>query len=151
MSYRKVSPLDPVDCKEELELVGELEDKVSGLQREMEQPLVVARKEMEAITEEGKREVKMLVTTAVQELDQMMLFVSVRPHMKYTRYGTGANNDLGRDSPYLNIAECIHQCSQLPKCRMVYFHKGLRTCFFATRPGTLSGRAPDYDAAWFLG
>ncbi|GLB07005.1 hypothetical protein AtubIFM57258_002324 [Aspergillus tubingensis] len=44
MSYRKVSPLDPVDCKEELELVGELEDKVSGLQREMEQ----LKKDLEA-------------------------------------------------------------------------------------------------------
>lgn len=44
MSYRKVSPLDPVDCKEKLELVGELEDKVSGLQREMEQ----LKKDLEA-------------------------------------------------------------------------------------------------------
>ncbi|OJZ81923.1 hypothetical protein ASPFODRAFT_64700 [Aspergillus luchuensis CBS 106.47] len=109
MSYRKVSPLDSVDCKEELELVGELEDKL------VRAPVVV-REEMERIT----REVKMVVMAAM-------------------------------DSPFLSIVVCIYQCSQIPKCRMVCFHKGLRTCFFATRPGTTSGRAPDYDAAWVLG
>ncbi|PYH64425.1 uncharacterized protein BO88DRAFT_457960 [Aspergillus vadensis CBS 113365] len=155
MSYRKVSPLDPVDCKEELELVGELEDKASSGGEEGDGgDNGGGEEEGENGGNDGGSGTGPNDAVCPRNDENVFSYESRRWELhcdRYTRYGTGANNDLDRDSPYLNIAECIRQCSQIPKCRMVYFHKGLRTCFFATRPGTLSGRAPDYDAAWVLG